>query len=305
MAKQSKKRKEKTTPTVTVATAIERALGESTRTERRIAQTLLSHYPLLGLETLTRVAEAAHTTAPTVLRFVNKLGYQGYADFQQALRSEIQPQLQSALSRHVTQTIDVESDHYWRQFAAAAAVNLERALSLLPERQFDAVVALLADVNRPVLCVGGRYSYAIANGFQSLLKDIRPRVDMLWNQTETWPSTLLDVGKRHIVVVFDFRRYQPDVCQFAEKAHERGATIILFTDEWMSDIARFASEVITSPVSMPSLYDSTVSCVIQAEAIAGATALKLKDTAKQRITELEKLRSRDPEEAPPGRPKRR
>ena len=275
---------------MTVAETIGRSMEALTRTERRVAQKLLTQYPLLGLETLARVATAAQTTAPTVLRFVTKLGYSSYAEFQQALRDELQPQLQSALNRHTTQVADVGDDHYLQRFTAAAIANIQRASELLPKQEFDAVVALLADVNRPVLCIGGRFSSTLAHSLYNLLTDIRPRVQMVWNQTESWPSHLIDVGKRHIVIAFDFRRYQSDVARFTERASAQGATVVLFTDEWMSGISRHAKHVILTPVAAPSLYDTTVGSLVQMEAILGALALRLNKTAKQRIGALETLR---------------
>jgi len=283
----------------TVAEIIGRTMQDLTRTERRVAQTLLSQYPLLGLETLSRVANAAQTTAPTVLRFVTKLGYPSYADFQQALRDELQPQLQSALSRYTLQSPEVDSDHFLQRFVAAASGNIQRAAELLPPQEFDDIVTLLSDTSRPVLCIGGRFSSTLAHSLFNFLNDIRPRVSLVWNQTETWPSHLLDVGKRHVVVAFDFRRYQSDVTRFTERADAQGATVVVFTDEWMSGISRFAKHVIMAPVTAPSLYDTTVASLVQMEAIVGAVALQLKKSSEQRITKLEELRR----EAAAGEPR--
>ena len=109
-------------------------------------------------------------------------------------------------------------------------------------------------------------------------------------KSETWPTHLLDVGKRHIVIVFDFRRYQQDVFRFAEAAASQGASIIVFTDEWMSGISRFAHHVVMAPVTVPSLYDSSVAALAQMETLIGALGLRLSKAAKKRIEGLEKLR---------------
>ena len=55
------------------------------RAERRMAMALLRQYPVAGLETVARLAEAAETSGPTVLRLVTRLGYHGFPSFQQAL----------------------------------------------------------------------------------------------------------------------------------------------------------------------------------------------------------------------------
>lgn len=274
----------------TVAEAINLSIGKLTRTEKRVAQTILSQYPLLGLEALAKVALAAQTSAPTVLRFVKKLGYENYSDFQQVLRNEIQPQLQSPLSRHAIRQKDKSQDHYLQQYSAISIENVRRATEIFPEVEFDTIVKMLSNINRPITLLGGRFSYALAFNFWNLLHGIRPNVNIVPQQTDAWPNTLLNINKKHIVIVFDFRRYQENIEFFANSAFKQGATILLFTDEWMSPISRMAHNIILSPVSAPSLYDTNLGALFQTEALAGAIALNLKSVAKKRIVELESIR---------------
>lgn len=282
---------ETTTSEVTIAETVRSLTDTLTRTERRIAQVLLSQYPLLGLETLARFAGAAQTTAPTVLRFVTKLGFSSYLDFQLALRNEMKPQFQSALSRHALGVSKKPDERDYRhRYCDALVENVRRAREMMPEAQVEAVLDLLADVNRPILCIGGRFSDTLAQAMYNFLAEMRPRVGLVRGQTETWPTYLLDVGKRHIVIVFDFRRYQGDVFRFAEAAAVQGASIIVFTDEWMSGISRFAHHVVMAPVTVPSLYDSSVAALAQMELLIGALGLRLSKEAKRRIETLEKLR---------------
>jgi DNA-binding MurR/RpiR family transcriptional regulator len=274
----------------TIAETVRGLTDTLTRTERRIAQVLLSQYPILGLETLARFADAAQTSAPTVLRFVTKLGFPSYLDFQVALRNELKPQFQSALNRHSLAITNRDENDYQHRYSDAVIDNIRRACELMPQIQFEAVVDLLADVKRPILCLGGRFSGTLAQSMYNFLAEIRPRVGLVLGQTKTWPTYLLDVGKRHIVIAFDFRRYQGDVGSFAETAASQGAAIIVFTDEWMSGISRFAHHVVMAPVTVPSLYDSSVASLMQMEALIGALALRLGKSAQKRIETLETLR---------------
>ena len=78
-----------------IAERVRRSLHRYTAAEQRVARALLDHYPVAGLETVARFAKRAGTSGPTILRFVNRLGFASYAVFQNALRSEVQSQLQS------------------------------------------------------------------------------------------------------------------------------------------------------------------------------------------------------------------
>lgn len=67
--------------------------------ERRAAQTLIANYPVVGLKTVAEFSQAAGVSSPTILRFVARLGFQHYPDFQSALQEELAAQLQSPATR--------------------------------------------------------------------------------------------------------------------------------------------------------------------------------------------------------------
>ena len=85
----------RTEETGPISERVRRSLRSCTTAEQRVARALLDHYPVAGLETVARFAKRAGTSGPTILRFVNRLGFASYAAFQNALRNEVQNQLQS------------------------------------------------------------------------------------------------------------------------------------------------------------------------------------------------------------------
>ena len=68
--------------------------------ERKLARVLLATYPTAGLESVAKFAERAAVSPPTVTRFVAKLGFRGYPEFQRVLRDEVQARLSSPLARY-------------------------------------------------------------------------------------------------------------------------------------------------------------------------------------------------------------
>jgi DNA-binding MurR/RpiR family transcriptional regulator len=274
----------------TVAERTRHAMASLTRTEQRIARVLLANYPVVGLETASQFGARAQTSAPSVLRFVAKLGITNYAEFQQLLRSEMQQQLQSPLMRH-SPTATLNANHsILEKFAEITIENIRRSIQMVSDSEFEAITLLLANSKRPVLLIGGRFSMAIAQSFYTLLAEMRPNVQLVQGQTATWALSLLNVTRRHVVIVFDFRRYQRDLEIFAVQAAERGATVAAFTDEWLSGVARVARQVLMARVATPSLYDSTIASQVQAEAIIAALGARLNTTVEKRIRVLEALR---------------
>ena len=98
--------------------------------------------------------------------------------------------------------------------------------------------------------VGGRFTEAIALYAVRHLRVVRPDVALVEGQAATWRDQVIDFGKRDVLVVFDIRRYQEDVVLLAEEAADRRpSTIVLFTDQWLSPVARVAKHVISARIA--------------------------------------------------------
>ena len=57
----------------TIAERLQGAFDSLTRAEKQLADSLLHNYPVSGLSSITRVAENADVSTPTVVRMVQKL----------------------------------------------------------------------------------------------------------------------------------------------------------------------------------------------------------------------------------------
>jgi DNA-binding MurR/RpiR family transcriptional regulator len=105
-----------------------------------------------------------------------------------------------------------------------------------------------------------------------------------------WRDRLIDMGKRDVLLIFDIRRYQDSLLRFAEKAHQRGVQIVLFTDQWLSPIARFARHVVAGRTAVPSPWDSSASLFVVAETLLASVTRQLEAESTRRLGEMEKLR---------------
>jgi len=66
--------------------------------------------------------------------------------------------------------------------------------------------------------------------------------------------------------------------------------IVLFTDQWLSPIARFARHVIAGRTAVPSAWDSSAALFVVVETLIGAVTRQLEADGAKRIRELENLR---------------
>lgn len=256
--------------------------------ERRAAQTLIANYPLIGLKTVAEFSQAAGISSPTLLRFVARLGYQNYAEFQSELQEELAAQLQSPASRTLpgpTRPTDLLPP-----MLDATLENLRETFRHLPQQQIQGIVERLADRRGHLFLLGGRFTDPLARYMAAHLTIVRPSVFHLSGQESQWHDRLIDMGKRDVLLIFDIRRYQESLLQFAEKAHQRGVQIVLFTDQWLSPIARFARHVVAGRTGAPSPWDSSAALFVVAETLISALTQRLERESARRIREMEDLR---------------
>ncbi|ADZ71975.1 MurR/RpiR family transcriptional regulator [Polymorphum gilvum] len=275
---------------------IRQRLDDFTATERRAAHALLANYPMLGLETVAQFAEAAGVSSPTILRFVARLGFPAFADFQKRLRSELENQLKSPLARDPS--LPDEGGGTGNPFADKVIENIRETFLHLPARDIEAFADLLADDRRTVYLLGGRFTDALACYMAAHLRIVRDNVVHVAGQEGNWLDQLIGMGPRDVLIVFDIRRYQAEVVRFAEAAARQGVAVGLVTDSWMSPIARIAAHVLPARVAVPSPWDSVTALMAIAEALIAAVTRRNWTRSEKRMKRLEALRDRQERSGP-------
>ncbi|MCI1001221.1 MurR/RpiR family transcriptional regulator [Ochrobactrum soli] len=255
--------------------------------ERAAAQTLIANYPILGLKTVAEFSAQAGVSSPTILRFVNRLGFQNYPEFQAHLQNELAAQLQSP--HHRNENPDKAPDTAYPAVEHTQE-NIRETFRHLGARQLQQAVAALSNAKGNIYLIGGRFTDPIAQYMTAHMTIIRPQVFHLGGQESVWRDRLLDMGKRDVLVVFDIRRYQDSLLGLAEKARARGVEVILVTDQWLSPIARVARHVLAGRTAVPSAWDSSAALFVLAETLIREMTRMLEKDSAARIAELEGLR---------------
>ena len=279
---------------VSVAEFIRQRFDQFTRAERKPARLLMSNYPFPALAALPEFSRLAGVSHPTILRFVAKLGFSGYPAFQLVIRNELEERLKSPLAKYgkhdpITST---EKRNILSNFAAAACENIHLSVKGVPSSEFVETLSLLLDNTNTVYLLGGRFTDSIATYLYMHLRVLRSNVYQVTGPPVSWPEYLLNMNHKSVLVVFDIRRYQDEVVCFAEEAAQRGVSVILFTDSWLSPIASTARHVFSGRIEVPSSWDSVVTLIVFVEALISAISDIKWSEVKGRINDLEKLRSR-------------
>lgn len=273
----------------TIGEEVRDRLGDMTPSERRVARTLLATYPTAGLESLPQLAEAADVTGPTVLRFVRKIGYDGYPDFQRSLRIEVQARTEGLYSLYETK-VTTQDDLVLNRSLDAFRRALEETFSAKTlDDDLIEVVSLLSDPKHHLWFVGGRFSHLLANYLCVLLRRLRPGCSMVGDAPDARVLDSHEISRKSVLCLFDYRRYQPDTIAVGRVAADRGAAVIVFTDPWLSPAVEFARRVFISHADSASPFDSMLGGFALAELIVAKMVTATGDVGRERVGELEAM----------------
>jgi len=270
----------------TLAERIRAELPRLTPAERRVARALLADYPMAGLESVAALAQRAGTSAPTVLRLVAKLDLDGYPSFQQVIKAELAARLSSPLTLypHLPAGPDVLP-----RMRESLTDSVRRGLQQLDGSDVDAAVGLLADQKRPLWTIGGRFSRMLADYLALHLQLLRPGVARVPSGPGERAVTLLDIDRRSVLVAFDYRRYQRSTIDFGVAAARRGATVVLFTDHYLSPLAADAAVVLPTTVDAPTPFDVLTPAVAVVEAMVAGVVDRLGAAPRDRLAAFDAL----------------
>lgn len=273
-----------------VADAIRRGMGDCSPAERKVARVLLAAYPSAGFETVARLAERSGVSGPTVIRFVNRLGYKGFPDFQEALRNDLDERSASPLRIYETRrSSDAAADASLIERAATIAVDtLQRTFDGLTPHDVERCIELLAETPGAVHIAGGRYSQLLGRVLALHLQQLRPRVSMLPDELSSRAAVLEDLGRRDVLVIFDYRRYEDESLRLAQHARARHAPVVLFTDTWLSPVSAVAEVVLTSETSAPSPFDAFTPVMALVETIVAGCFEALGGAATGRMARADR-----------------
>ena len=257
-----------------------------TPTERRIAEVVLATPQVVGFGTVADLAAAAHAGTATVVRFAVKLGYQGFAELQQAVQLDLVGQLGPAAKR-IRNQHGPDDETLVQRHADIEVGNVRSTLDAIDPESLDDVVARLSDERSPVLVVSGAASRGVAAQFICDLGQLRAGCSMLdGNEIDILRSLAL-AGDGATVLGLDLRRYDRWLVDALSAARARRAWIAVITDSVLSPLATMADRSFVLSAASAGPFDSHVGTLALLNLLVVEVAGARRDSAAARLDQLE------------------
>jgi len=195
--------------------------------------------------TTRELAKSCNVSESTVVRFVSRLGYGTYSQFQQVLRDYVDTESTLLERLDMTDPQAPESERF-RRIIYQEMDNLKQLLKTLDMEIFDRVIIMLK--NSPdIYVIGSRISYAYAYYLGWSLTRIRKNIRILKGSDTTTLDWLGMADPESVVVIMATSRYPNELIKTAKYAMRLGIKIVLITDSAKCPLIQFSHESVIAP----------------------------------------------------------
>jgi len=221
--------------------------------KRRIADLILKDFKKLFLMTAKEIADECGVSEPTVIRFTQDLGFTGYSDFVQHMKSVLRTELTSV--ERLTKTKHKSKDESTlKRYCENAMYNLENIVTSISDFELKRVARRIYKADQ-VFVVGYRASATLAYYFGYLLKKIKENVFV--DTTISWEiiDLVTKCNRPSLMSVFAFPRYPRRTIEIVRFAKQYGIDILGISDNPRSPIITLSDEYVIIDVEGVSFID--------------------------------------------------
>ncbi len=265
------------------------AISSASKADRVIATYMLSELSSLPFETAASLAAKVGLSEPTVGRFCKSIGYEGFKDFKNNLKSDTgdAPWLIGERLSDLQDRTKAGEDQLTRglELEMAALIAVYEAAHT-PE--WDAVVKRLASAKR-VYATGFQTERGMAQIFVNQLQYLRDDVHLVDLASGSFAEVLASDETDIALVIFEARRYSRNAQKLAFEAKAAGIPVTLITDPYCDWGHEVTDEIFVVPTSFNLFWESTAQMASLANLLVNGVFMELGPQVEHRMNKIAKL----------------
>ncbi|MGL4391880.1 MAG: MurR/RpiR family transcriptional regulator [Fusobacteriaceae bacterium] len=252
------------------------------KSDKKIVDFIKFHENRLAFINITEIASEVKTSPATITRFVHKLGYTKYSDFQKVFQKEVEAK--DAPMKKLKTSIEDSLRENVLQDVVETNIELLKSMNCAElEKKIDTAIEWIKK-SRKIYILGARGSYSLAYHLYYILKEFRDGVELLISGASDFTDKLVFSEKDDLLFAISFHPYTNFTCQVTEFFKENKNKIITLTDKDNSVLANLSDLVITSKNS------GKAHTYIPSFAVLNALLLKLGvENKEETFTRLDRL----------------
>lgn len=247
---------------------LEETLGSR---RRDLVRQILEHPEDTYFLTSRALAKFYGVDTATIVRTIQALGYERYADFAADLRAHFLSRITPyTLMKSAARDKRSIADHVEHSLELDAH-NLQALRASLPPDEIIKM-ARIVDRARRVLVVGVDFAAALAHMLAYALVSIGMDTETPVGSTGNLHQKVLVLGPKDLLIALSFGRCLQDTVDSVICASDNGVPTFGITDSDQSPIARFCDHFWNTSVASPAFHESYVAPVAAVDALLVACA---------------------------------
>lgn len=255
------------------------------RSYRKVADYIMSNYYEVAFMTAAQLAYAVGVDTTTVVRFSQRLGYNGYPELLQDVREQVKNEIYAAYEPQSLSPDDPAGA--FRDRVNQEQQNLRQMLTHNPPEHIEAVAALLSNARR-ILLVGDGYAEVVAETIAQQLRHRGIDAEYLPNDAVKKAATLMSVDSSVLVIGVSATDYGRDVARAMEYARTLGAHTLGVIGSLSSPANRMSDVVIFAPTTVAGPLPSIVGLTAALTALVQVAARDSAASVERHIDAFEK-----------------
>jgi DNA-binding MurR/RpiR family transcriptional regulator len=221
--------------------------------KRRVADLIIKDHKKIFLMTAKEIAQECNVSEPTIIRFVNDLGFSGYVEFVQYMKGLLHIEL-TAVERLRKASQQIDELNTLEKYCQNAIQNIENLRESVSEKELKQIAKNIFKAET-VYVIGYRASAALAYYFGYLLKKIRDNVFL--DTALSWEirDSIVRNGKSGVMVVIAFPRYPRKTIDLMQLAKQYNVKIVGISDTPKSPIITLSDQYVIIDLESVSFID--------------------------------------------------
>lgn len=224
--------------------------------QKKVGDLFFKEPIFLAFSSALEVGRRVNVSESTVIRWTQKLGYKGYAEFQHVIQRKLAEERLEKAEQKIVEPVAQQS--FLMNLLDADISTIEKLKESINEKELLQVVDKISQADR-IFVTGNFFDYGIAHWFSNWLNLALDHSEMLYPSTGEYYTQLSKMGKGDLVIAFVFHRYTKLVITALKSAKAQGADVVVLTDSTESPALAYADCALTVSVNSSLNIDSYTS----------------------------------------------
>jgi len=198
--------------------------------QKKVANFFLEHMDLVALLPIEEVARRAGTSAATIVRFAQFLGYRGYKELKETFSGCLKAQLSPTARYHLAVAEKEKSPDVLKLASQNVISNIQETIRSVDPKVFNGAVESIIAA-RHIYCIGLELSSNLAQLMAFLLRQYSYNAQHLSLDFFRYQEQVAFISSTDLLIAFSFSPYSRETVDALALAQKRSIPSILFTDK--------------------------------------------------------------------------